>query len=56
MIIRERKRNRKIERNQQIVELRAAGTSYKKIAEQFGISVVRVRQILENEAIYETDD
>lgn len=42
-----KKRNRKTERNMQIVAKRAAGASYRQIAEEFQISIIRVRQILE---------
>lgn len=52
----ERKRNRKSERNKEICELRKAGKSYKSIADKFGISITRVKQILDVEAIHETDD
>lgn len=38
---------RQLERNKQIVELRAAGFSYRALAEDFGLSVCRIRQILE---------
>ena len=41
------KRNRKTERNYEIVACRKAGDSYREIAEHFGISIIRVRQILE---------
>ncbi len=41
------KRNRKTERNLEIVAQRAAGVSYREIAEHFNISIIRVRQILE---------
>lgn len=41
------KRNRKTERNREICRLRREGLSYKAIAEEFGISIIRVRQILE---------
>jgi transposase len=42
-----KKRNRKTERNKEIVAYRKAGSSYRQIAEHFGISIIRVRQILE---------
>ena len=42
-------RNRKTERNKEIYALRKAGVYYRKIAEQFGISIIRVRQIIEAE-------
>lgn len=38
---------RKLDRNLEIVSLRKSGTSYREIAEKFGISIRRVRQILE---------
>lgn len=41
------KRNRKTERNKEIVAYRNAGASYRQIAEHFGISIIRVRQIIE---------
>lgn len=41
------KRNRKTERNNEICALRSQGMSYKKIADQFQISIIRVRQIIE---------
>lgn len=42
-------RNRKTERNKEIYALRKAGVYYRKIAEQYGISIIRVRQIIEAE-------
>lgn len=42
-------RNRKTERNKEIYALRKAGAYYRQIAEQFGISIIRVRQIIEAE-------
>lgn len=42
-------RNRKTERNKEIYALRKSGVIYRKIAEQFGISIIRVRQIIEAE-------
>ena len=51
-----RQRNRKTERNKEIYELRKAGTYYHTIAEQFGISVIRVRQIIEAERAKEAAD
>ena len=42
-----KKRNRKTERNHLICLLRQQGATYKAIAERFGISICRVRQILE---------
>ena len=41
------KRNRKTERNREIVAYRKAGVSYRQIAEHFGISIIRVRQIID---------
>ncbi len=40
-------RNRKTERNVNIVKMRNAGSTYKAIAAHYGISIIRVRQILE---------
>lgn len=37
---------RQLKRNLQIVSLRAAGFSYKALAEDFGLSVIRIRQII----------
>lgn len=42
-------RNRKTERNKEIYALRKAGVYYHQIAEQYGISIIRVRQIIEAE-------
>lgn len=42
-----KKRNRKTERNKEICLLRQQGATYKAIAEKYGISICRVRQILE---------
>lgn len=42
-----KKRNRKTERNEQIYALRRSGAYYRQIGERFGISITRVRQILE---------
>lgn len=42
-----KKRNRKTERNLQICADRAAGLYYSQIAKKHGISIIRVRQILE---------
>ena len=42
-----KKRKRKTERNRAICLLRKDGLSYRSIAEKFGISIIRVRQILE---------
>lgn len=42
-----KKRNRKTERNHLICQMRQQGATYKAIAERFGISICRVRQILE---------
>lgn len=41
------KRNRKTHRNNQICALRRIGISYRLIAWQYGISIIRVRQIIE---------
>lgn len=41
------KRLRKTERNMAICSDRAAGLYYHQIAEKYGISIIRVRQILE---------
>lgn len=41
------KRNRKTERNMAICADRAAGLYYSQIAKKYGISIIRVRQILE---------
>lgn len=43
------KRNEKTERNRLIYKARTEGMTQKKIAEQFGISICRVRQIIEAE-------
>lgn len=50
-----KKRNRKTERNKEICLLRQQGATYKAIAERFGISICRVRQILEREEQYEQE-
>ncbi len=42
-----KKRNRKLERNLGICKERNAGSSYKAIASKHGISIIRVRQIIE---------
>lgn len=42
-----KKRNRKTERNLAICSRREEGASYRQIAEEYGISIIRVRQILE---------
>lgn len=42
-----KKRKRKTERNMEICRLRQQGMTYKAIAEKYGISICRVRQILE---------
>lgn len=42
-----KKRNRKTERNMAICSRREEGASYRQIAEEYGISIIRVRQILE---------
>lgn len=41
------RKTRKLDRNLEIVSLRKSGISYREIAEKFGISIWRVRQILE---------
>ena len=51
-----KKRNRKTDRNREIYAMRKAGAFYRQIAERYGISIIRVRQIIEaqeaaNEAI-----
>lgn len=43
------KRNEKTERNRNIYINRIEGMSYRKIAENNGISIIRVRQIIEAE-------
>lgn len=47
MIKVQKKRKRKTERNKAICVARAAGATYKEIALENGISIIRVRQILE---------
>lgn len=42
-----KKRNRKTKRNQEIYALRKEGAHYRQIAERYGISITRVRQIIE---------
>lgn len=42
-----KKRNRKTDRNKEIYALRQAGAYYRQIAEKYGISIIRVRQIIE---------
>lgn len=42
-----KKRKRKLERNLEICSRRESGASYKQLAEEFNISIIRVRQILE---------
>jgi Mor family transcriptional regulator len=44
------KRNIKAERNNHIYQSRVDGMSYRKIAEAHGISIIRVRQIIEAES------
>ena len=51
-----KKRNRKTERNKEIYALRKAGIFYWQIAEKFGISICRVRQIIEVERAKEAAD
>ena len=41
------KRNRKTKRNKNIYALRRIGISYRNIAEYYGLSIIRVRQIIE---------
>ena len=41
------KRNRKTRRNKNIYALRRIGISYRVIAEYHGLSIIRVRQIIE---------
>lgn len=41
------KRNEKIERNRRIYEKRKAGKYYRQIAEEEGLSIIRIRQIIE---------
>lgn len=43
------KRNEKTKRNRHIYKCRANGVSYRKIAEVHGISICRVRQIVDVE-------
>lgn len=50
-----KKRNRKTERNKEICLLRQQGATYKAVAEKYGISICRVRQILEREEQYEQE-
>ena len=42
-----KKRNRKTDRNKEIYALRKEGFHYRQIAERYGISIIRVRQIIE---------
>jgi transposase len=42
-----KKRNRETYRNKLIVAWRKAGYTYREISEEFGISICRVRQIIE---------
>ena len=44
-----KRRNEKTERNRHIYKCRVNGVSYKKIAEVHGISICRVRQIIDAE-------
>lgn len=46
-----KKRNEKTERNHNIYLCRINGASYKQIAENYGISICRVRQIIDAEEI-----
>ena len=41
------RRNEKTERNKEIYALRKAGAYYWQLAQRFGISIIRVRQIIE---------
>ena len=41
------KRNEKTERNRRIYEKRQAGKYYRQIAEEEGLSIIRIRQIIE---------
>ena len=43
------KRNRKTDRNRKILEERTNGDYYRTIAERHGLSIIRVRQIIEAE-------
>lgn len=43
-------RVRKDERNRKVVEMRKGGAQYKDIAERFGISPCRARQIVQEQA------
>ena len=42
-----KKRNRKTQRNQLICQMRQQGMSYRQLSQEFNISIIRVRQILE---------
>ena len=44
-----KKRNEKTDRNREIFCRRENGESYRQIADRFGISIIRVRQIIEVE-------
>lgn len=44
-----KKRNRKTKRNKEIYALRQSGAYYRQIAERYGLSIIRVRQIIEAE-------
>ncbi len=48
------KRNEKTERNRHIYKCRVNGVTYRKIAEVHGISICRVRQIIEAETRKQT--
>ena len=41
------KRNRKTKRNKNIYALRRMGITYRNIAQYYGLSIIRVRQIIE---------
>lgn len=43
------KRNEKTRRNRLIYKMRSSGMTYREITKMFGISIIRVRQIIEAE-------
>lgn len=49
------KRNRKTKRNRNIYALRRIGISYKNIAQYYGLSIIRVRQIIEAQGAKENE-
>lgn len=49
-----KRRNEKTERNRHIYKCRVNGVTYRKIAEVHGISICRVRQIIEAETRKQT--